>query len=101
MVNIEINRIAHQERDALSVYPFWAVLSGLAFFVMGSNYWGWCYAIGVGFFGLAILMPLNLSWASLEFGVAWTVTLTVIGLHMRRMGRQSAAEKRAPSVIRV
>ena len=34
-------------------YPFISVVSGLAFFIMGSNYWGRCYAIGVAFFLIA------------------------------------------------
>src|SRR5262249_22146872 len=30
-----------------SLYPYSAVLAGLAFFVMGSAYWGGCYLIGL------------------------------------------------------
>ena len=58
----------------------------MAFFIMGSNYWGRCYAIGVAFFGLAAVMPTNLDLAPLEFGVAWSLTFVVIGLHVRRLG---------------
>ncbi len=94
LVNIELNRWAHQERDAPSMYPFWAILTGVALFIMGSNYWGWCYALGMGFFALSLLMPLDLGWAALEFGVAWAAALTIIGLHMRRIGMHAAAEKR-------
>jgi len=35
-------------------YPFSALISGLAFFTMGSNYWGRCYAIGLAFFTAAV-----------------------------------------------
>ena len=38
-------------------YPFIAMVSGLAFFIMGANYWGRCYAFGVAFFVAAPLMP--------------------------------------------
>ena len=31
-------------------YPFISMVSGLAFFIMGANYWGRCYAIGAAFF---------------------------------------------------
>ena len=31
-------------------------LSGLAFFALGSQYWGWCYGFGLSFFGLGFLM---------------------------------------------
>jgi eukaryotic-like serine/threonine-protein kinase len=82
-----------QARDHLTMYPLWAVLTGLAFFIMGSSYWGWCYAIGIGFFLLGALMPWNgrLAWAALEFGVAWSATLVVIGLHLRRAGARVSA----------
>ena len=74
------------------VYPFSAVLSGLAFFSMGSNYWGRCYAIGLGFFVMAVLMPLHPEWSPLEFGILWTVALTSLGLHLRKLLRESRAE---------
>jgi serine/threonine protein kinase len=68
------------------MYPFTAVLSGMAFFIMGSNYWGRCYAIGAVFFMVAAAMPLDLSLAPLEFGIAWSVALTLLGLHLRKLG---------------
>ncbi len=67
----------------LILYPPTAILSGLALFVMGSSYWGRCYAIGVIFFVLAALMPLRLDWAPLLFGLGWSGTLAAIGLHLR------------------
>src|SRR5260370_936813 len=69
------------------------VLSGLVFFVMGRNYWGRCYAIGAAFFILAALMPLHLEWAPITFGMFWSVTLALIGLHLRRVGKRVEAEK--------
>jgi serine/threonine protein kinase len=69
-------------------YPSSAVLSGLVFFIMGSNYWGRCYAIGTAFFVLAALMPLHMEWAPITFGLLWSATLTLIGLHLRRIGGQ-------------
>ncbi len=83
-------------RDTI-LYPFSAVLSGLAFFVMGSNYWGRCYALGLLFFGLAFTMTFALWLAPLAFGVLWTVALVALGLHLRRLGRKwsdSRNEKR-------
>jgi hypothetical protein len=75
-----------------ATYPFAALLTGLAFFVLGSNYWGWCYAFGLGFFVLAVLMPLNLWWAPLEFGLLWSAALVAIGRHLRQLG----ADNRGP-----
>jgi tRNA A-37 threonylcarbamoyl transferase component Bud32 len=70
--------------DALIQYPISAVLSGLAFFMMGSGYWGRFYVLGVTFFALALLMPLSLTWAPLEFGALWAASLLAIGCHLRR-----------------
>jgi eukaryotic-like serine/threonine-protein kinase len=74
--------------DDLILYPYSAMASGLAFFIMGSNYWGRCYAFGLAFWALAALMPLHLEWAPLEFGLLWSGTLTLVGLHLRRLGRE-------------
>jgi serine/threonine protein kinase len=69
--------------EELLPYPFLAILSGLAFFVMGNNYWGRCYALGVGFFALACFMPFWLNWAPLAYGVYWSLALTMVGFHLR------------------
>jgi serine/threonine protein kinase len=78
-------------------YPFSAVLSGLVFFIMGSNYWGWCYTFGAAFFGLAALMPLHMEWSPITFGLLWSATLTLIGLHLRRVGRRVELDKSVAS----
>ncbi|MBV9125876.1 MAG: serine/threonine protein kinase, partial [Planctomycetes bacterium] len=72
--------------DELTLYPFAAVLTGLAFFVMGSSYWGRCYTIGLAFFALAVLMSLSLTWAPLEFGSLWGLSLLGLGWHVRKLG---------------
>ncbi len=77
-------------------YPFLAILSGLAFFIMGNNYWGRCFAIGVSFFILACLMPLRMEWAPLEFGLFWAASLTMVGLHLRRLGSPPETNKIFP-----
>jgi serine/threonine protein kinase len=91
-----LNRGLHisgvRQYDELIRYPSSAVLSGLVFFVMGSNYWGRCYAIGAVFFILAALMPLHLNWAPVEFGAVWGVTLAFIGWHLRKVGQRVRAE---------
>jgi len=70
-------------------YPYAALISGLAFFVMGSNYWGRCYTFGLAFWGLAALMPMHLEWAPLEYGLLWSATLTMVGLRLRRLGHEA------------
>ena len=71
-------------------YPFLAILAGLAFFIMGSNYWGRCYAIGAAFFALACAMPFVLEWAPLLFGLFWSAALTMVGIHLRGFAKQDA-----------
>jgi hypothetical protein len=41
--------------------------------------------IAAAFFGLSLLMPFDLRWAPIEFGVMWAVVLGIIGLRMRRL----------------
>jgi serine/threonine protein kinase len=69
----------------LCTYPAAAVLSGIGFFFMGSSFWGKCYALGVGFFALAVVMTFQLEWAPFEFGVAWGTTLGVVGWRLRSL----------------
>jgi serine/threonine protein kinase len=76
-------------------YPSSSVLSGMAFFVMGSSYWGRCYAVGAAFFVLAAVMPFHLEWAPLEFGLLWSVTLLAIGLRLRRLSEADQEEAAA------
>jgi serine/threonine protein kinase len=75
--------------DEYLLYPFITMLSGLAFFMMGSNYWGRCYAVGAAFFALAALMPLWLEYAPLLFGLLWTATLLALGLHLRKLANRA------------
>jgi hypothetical protein len=78
--------------DELTLYPYWAVLSATAFMAMGAGYWGRCYALGAGFFVLAVVMPFWLPGAPLLFGLAWAGALTAIGLHLRRLSRSDPDE---------
>ena len=57
---------------------------------MGSAYWGGCYLIGLGFCVVAVLMPLQMDWAPLAFAISWSVTLCVLGLRLRSLGRRNA-----------
>jgi serine/threonine protein kinase len=79
--------------EQLMLYPFSAVISGLAFFIMGSNYWGRFYAFGVGFFFLALLMPLYIELAPLAFGVMWSFVLLATGRHLRHVGMQAKEDQ--------
>jgi serine/threonine protein kinase len=76
-------------------YPIIALLSGLAFFVMGANYWGRCYAIGLAFFVAAPVMTLDMTYAPLSFGVLWGIALVTLGIHLRNQAHRVAAERTA------
>jgi hypothetical protein len=78
--------------DELTLYPFSSLLTGLAFFAMGSNYWGKCYAFGLAFMGLAGLMLLKLDLAPLLFGLLWSVTFVSLGLHLHRLSRENGPD---------
>jgi hypothetical protein len=73
-------------------YAVSSLLTGLAFCVLGANYWGRFYAFGIAFFVLAAIIPWTLPWASLEFGLLWTAALVAIGLRLRRLGVEASGE---------
>jgi serine/threonine protein kinase len=72
----------------LPMYPHWCMYSGMAFFIMGSNYSGRFYLYGFAFWALAIVMPLNPTWAPLEFGLAWSLALIGTGWRLRNLANR-------------
>jgi hypothetical protein len=74
----------------INLYPFMAIVTGPPFFVLGSSYWGRCYAFGAAFFLLPFVMLLDLRWAPLEFGTLWAIVLVMIALRLRQMSREAA-----------
>jgi hypothetical protein len=79
----------------MAEYPFFAITAGMAFFFLGSSYWGWCYAFGAVFFALSLLMLFDTRWAVLEFGAVWTVILLILGARLRRLARERADGNKA------
>lgn len=69
-------------------YPHFSIMAGMAFFILGSSYWGGCYAIGVVYFLMAGLMLLEPRWSVLEYGSLWGIVLALLGWHLRRLGRE-------------
>jgi eukaryotic-like serine/threonine-protein kinase len=74
----------------LGMYPYWAILTGLAFFSMGTSYWGRFYFFGVLFFGIAGVMAWKLEWSVLLYGLAWSGTLLDVGLYLQRVGKRKS-----------
>jgi hypothetical protein len=83
------------------LYPYFAILSGLGFVAMGSSHWGWCYAFGSAFFGLAALLPFCPSAGPLAFGALWAGGLVIIGRRLRARAKtaqpSAAANRGSPS----
>jgi eukaryotic-like serine/threonine-protein kinase len=82
-------RIAFGLRDTgfeVQLYQGLTVLAGLAFFALAATLWGYCAVIGLAFLGLAFVMAVDLSWAPLEFGLAWAAVLVYLGIRLRRLG---------------
>ncbi len=84
---------AQQYLPELLPYPFIALVSGLAFFIMGANYWGRCYAFGLAFFIMGPIITLDLTFGPLLFGVLWSITLVILGLHLRKQGNRLQDER--------
>jgi hypothetical protein len=80
--------------DELLLYPFSTALAGLAFFAMGSHYWGRFYLVGLAFLAAAVGMAYSAAWSPLAFGLLWAAGLTLTGLHLRRLG--AGADRPAP-----
>jgi serine/threonine-protein kinase len=70
------------------LYPFFSIITGMAFFVLGASYWGMCYAIAVAFFALGAALVEAPAWGPLAFGGLWSATLVAIGLRLRRLGKE-------------
>lgn len=79
-------------------YPFLCLVAGLAFFVMGSNYWGKCYAFGIGFWALGAVLPFALPVAPLAFGLAWSFVLIRHAHHLQRLGHKAETERRSANL---
>lgn len=71
------------------LYPYFAVLSGVLWFALGSNMWGVCYLFGGLFFVLSLLIAWLPTAGPLLFGALWCGTLVVTGLRLKRMARDS------------
>lgn len=75
-----------QGRPYTEVYAFSAVLNGLAFFAMGSHFWGGCYAIGLAFFSAAPLLARLAESAALWLGTLWFLALLAVAWRYWHVG---------------
>jgi serine/threonine protein kinase len=84
-----------QPWQPLTIYPLWALISGIAVFSMGSSFWGRFYVIGLLIFALAFVMTIQLEWAILEFGAMFSAMMAIIALHLRRIRIEQQPETMA------
>jgi hypothetical protein len=72
-----------------------AVLTGLAFFIMGCHVWGWCYVIGLAFMAFSMFLASKGTsvWTPLWFGALWGASLILVGARYYRLGQLGAREK--------
>lgn len=73
----------------LECYPFFSILSGLLWFAMGSNYWGFCFFFGMFFFANALIGALIPGFAPSMFGVLWCLLLWFSGRRLNRIQQSS------------
>jgi serine/threonine-protein kinase len=74
--------------DAVSVFPFWSLVTGATFFGMGGSIWGGCYLVGLSFFALALIMPLNPELSPVAFGLLCSVTSGCLSYRLFRLSRE-------------
>ncbi len=65
-----------------------AALTGLAFFIMGCDYWGRYYLFGLAWLAAAMLMALTPTWAPLEYAILAAMCVWHIAWTMRRLARE-------------
>jgi eukaryotic-like serine/threonine-protein kinase len=71
------------------LYPQYAVLASIGFFMMGSSYWGYCNLIGVTFLVLAVVMTWIPSFvAPLAFGIVWAASLLALARRLRQLSEE-------------
>jgi serine/threonine protein kinase len=80
------------------IYATFCCVTGMAFFYLGSSYWGRCYAIGACFFGLGWVLANWPTWGAVVFGVAWSVTLVIIGLRLRALAPKESVHLEMPTI---
>lgn len=75
------------------IYPISALLTGLAFLVMGSHVWRGAFLIGLIWLLASPIMALVLPFASLLSGILWFASLLACGRH--------CSESRTPDISAV
>lgn len=75
------------------LYPYWSLVSGLAFIVMGGSHWSWAYAFGSAFFAAALALPYAPAAGPWVFGGLWALCLVAFGVRLQRLAGASELSK--------
>jgi serine/threonine-protein kinase len=87
LILLAILASAHEGMDAaawLSLYPIYAVLFAVIYFIQGPIIWGGFYLVGAGFVALAFVMRLFPVWSPVLFGLYLFLILVPLGLYLLR-----------------
>jgi len=75
--------------DDVQMYPYFFVLNGLCFCIMGSSHLGLLSGLGILCWLLALILPLILDYAYLVNAIFWAVTLGSLGFYFRRLSKNA------------
>jgi hypothetical protein len=76
------------EKALLLVYPVFAALSGMAWFIPAGRIPRKFAVLAVGAWLLAVAMVVQLTWAPILYGAYGLIVDLVYGLYLRRLGRE-------------
>jgi len=74
-------------------YPYSALITGLAYFVLGSSYWGHAVHHRAGVLRASVCDVPRSALATLEYGGAWAIALTLNRAALAAIGGGSAARR--------
>lgn len=78
--------------DLYACYPGFAILSGVLWFALGSNFWGGCYVVGAMHFTSSLAMAHSPEYGPILFGLLWFLSLVMTGLRLKRIGMSLVRE---------
>jgi hypothetical protein len=82
-----------------ALYPAFAVMLGVGYFVQASLFWGRFYLFGLAFFALAVVMRFTPTWSPLELGLLYAVGQGIVGWSLLR-APEDESETENPARVR-
>ena len=88
MLNASHTEAVWDVATEVSVYQTSAALAALAFFAVGTQYWGGFHVVACGFLALIPLLQYADRFCASAYGCLWAFTLLSTGIHLRRLLHQ-------------